>query len=311
MKKIKFLFLGVFLMVFLSKTNFALIYSTVSGKVIDEETGKGIKDVNIVLCIFGNSWREVKSTDVNGEFNFSEVLSGQGEIGFYPSYTYAWLRSWEKRDLITVEEGKNVYILKKLKSGGIIEVKIIDKKSNSPIEGVKLFVPQEYPGLHIELYENFSNNQGIIKRDRLYPGKYDLNFWRTGYWFKEIKGVEVRSKEITKVELFYDDENPKKIQGRITCKQDGLPLKDVSVTISLKNSEKYWADTFTDSNGYYAMSDFVPGLYTITILGIKKISDENTENIKIEKDILLDEKDKTYTINFNVDCTLDYEKWEE
>ncbi len=311
MKNLKIVLSLIFLYVFLTEINFAEIYSTVSGKVIDVETSKGIKDVKIVLSIYGTGRRDVKSTDAKGEFIFTEIISGKGEISFYPSNTYAWVRSWEKPDSIIVKKGKNLFILKKLKKGGNVEVKVIDKKTNSPIEGVELFIPQEHPGLRTELSDIYSNSQGILIKDRLFPGKYDLNFWRMGYWFKEVQGIEVKSNEVTKVELFYDDDNPINIQGRICCKQDGLPLKNVLISISLKDSEKYWAHTFTDLNGCFSMLDLVPGLYTVTLLGIMKISDDKIENIKIEKDILFNEKDNTHIVNFNVDCTLDYEKWEK
>jgi hypothetical protein len=123
------------------------VTSTVTGKVVDEETEKGIKDVKVVLYKYTGSIYvprdDIYRTVTNSERKFTvfEIPPAIYKISFFPPSPYAWKKETKDPsayDEIVVEGGKNISIFKKLKIGGVLKIRTFDLHNNEPIAGVDL-----------------------------------------------------------------------------------------------------------------------------------------------------------------------------
>jgi len=101
------------------------IWGNIVGKVVDEETGKGIEGVTVYLG--SETWTE---TDKNGKFYFKSVYPADYWLAYEPPFPYvAQLTYRDKQepageDYITLAEGENKYIVKRLKKGGGVKGRI-------------------------------------------------------------------------------------------------------------------------------------------------------------------------------------------
>ena len=291
------------------------ITSTVTGKVIDEETGIGIKDVEIAI------WNTIRSeapqlsyravTDSNGKFTILDVFPSIYKIGFFPPPPYAWARKYENQfifDTITVPKGKNVTIFKKLKIGGVIEIRTFDLHANKPIADVWITLHDVDRRL---LREKgiLTNSQGKYIVDCMDEGSYTVDARCEGYGMKRIE-FEIRLKETTHVEIPFDSKSPTGVNGYIKCDENGAPLKDIGVSVH-REDQYGWVHCYTDENGFYSTVDLEPGEYTINIVGLgPKDADGEDNPIFISKPVKI-LKGKKMIVNFDVDCSIEYEKRED
>jgi len=306
MKKKSFVWvIGFVFLLFVFKSSlFSTVYGSISGKVIDEETGKGIKGVAVSLFTPGADASTVTYTNENGEFVFPEVIPGKCKIGFYPPSPYACAPLPNDHEPIYLERGKNLYIVKKLKYGGIIEGKVYDVSTGSPLEGVEVnIVPS--PFRRVE-----TDSQGKFKQDRLYPGKYEIDASLSGFGMKILKGVEVKSKETIFVEIQYDSKDPTRVRGSVKCIGTGEPLRNILVGVGRKD-DYGWTDTYTDEKGEYLVVGLEPGIYEICVIGTKKTDKEYGEEDYIEfcKTLTVN-KNCSSVVDLYVDCSLEFDKKE-
>jgi len=279
----------------------AEILSTVYGEVIDGETGEPVKGVKV--CLFKiNKWAE---TDVNGKFFIYEVPAGKEEIGFYPPSPYAYEKTENFEQAIIIPQGKNLHIFKKLKYGGVLEMEMHDTPSNSPLYGVLVNIIGA--ALHRQnlISESYSDKNGNFRLDRLSAGKYTIILRKDGYGMKILPDIEIQARQTTSLKVLFDSTSPARASGRVICQGSGVPLKDVLVSVD-RVDEYGWSYTYTDEDGRYSMFDLEPGIYSITIFGLKEINGEK-EKFKITKKTLIT-KDYPSRVNFTVDCMFAYEK---
>jgi hypothetical protein len=305
MKKIKVLVFAVFLGVFATFPVYSEIYSSVLGKTIDEETGVGVKDVEVGYSTMNYRSNLIK-TDKNGEFKFEMVPPGNGSLVFFPPIPYACEKGYRSSP-VSVEIGKNVYIIYKLKYAGILQVNCFEPATNKPLAGVEIFIRKASLNIQNKIIDIHSDINGKITINRIDPGKYDFTLEKEGFGMKVIKDVEIRSKEITTMRIPFNSQSPTRIIGKVKCLGTGNPLKDVSVGVC--QNETTGSDSYTDENGNYTMLDLEPGKYDVIIIGLKKVNDE-IEDVFIKKvvEVMLGQ---TLIVNFELDCSMDYEKREE
>jgi hypothetical protein len=305
MEKIKILVLAVFLVFFANFQVHSEIYSTVSGKTIDEETGVAVKDVEVGYVTRDYQSNLIK-TDKNGEFKFEMVPPGNGSLAFFPPMPYACERGYRSSPVF-IEIGKNVYIIHKLKYAGILEVNCFEPATNKPLAGVEIFIRKASLNIQNKIIDIHSDINGKITINRIDPGKYDYTLKKEGFGMKVIKDVEIRAKEITTMRIPFDSQNPTRIIGKVKCLGTGNLLKDVSVGVC--KNEFIGSHSYTDENGNYTMLDLEPGKYDVIIIGLKKVTDE-IEYVFIKKvvEVILGQ---TLIVNFELECNMDYEKREE
>jgi len=295
---------GLLIPTFFLITGFRLnaeIKSTVHGKVIDGETGQPVVGVEICLVHF-KAWAK---TDKNGKFIIYEVPYGQEEIAFFPPSPYAYEKVENAAQPIMIEKGKNLYILKKLKYGGAIEMEMFDPGTNSPVAGVEVNLKEIALDRQTLISDSYSDSNGKFTLDRLSAGEYTVILQKDGYGMKILPGIEIQAKKTTSFKVLFDSTSKARVTGRVICQETNVPLKDV--LLSIHRIDRYgWAYAYTLEDGWYSMFDMEPGLYKITIFGLKEENGKKEEFRIIKKAYI--SKDYPAVVNFTVDCTFEYDK---
>jgi hypothetical protein len=291
---------------------FSQIYFNVSGKVIDEETGEGIKGVKVVI-FQKNMHKMDATTNEKGEFKLSGLPSEMYGIDFRPPEPYAWDNidytspgpiAYKGMQTFTIGY-KSIYFIKKCKIGGSIELKTFEKGTNNPIEGVDVFIK----GINIHLLFSskkgliLTDNQGIYRLGSLPAGKCEIYLKKDGLFMKHLKDIKVQYKQTTKIDVAYDLASNTKITGRITCKQSNTPIKDIFVGIYRRDNNNGGGRCYSDDDGHYSLLDMEPGKYEIAIT----YKGENDKREWISKIVSITQ-DHPVEINFSLDCNLVYEK---
>jgi hypothetical protein len=291
---------------------FSQIYFNVSGKVIDEETGEGIKGVKVVIYQ-KNMHKMDATTNEKGEFNLSGLPSEMYGIDFRPPEPYAWDNidytspgPITYRGMQTFTIGyKSIYFIKKCKIGGSIELKTFEKGTNNPIEGVRIFIK----GINIHLLFSskkgliLTDDQGIYRIGSLPAGKCEIDLKKDGLFTKYLKDVEIQYKQTTEIEVPYDLASNTKISGQVICSQTKNPIKDIFVGVYRRDNKKVGGHCYTDNEGRYSLLDMEPGNYEIAIT----YKSENDKREWISKTVFVTQ-DHPVNINFTLDCNLVYEK---
>jgi len=269
----------------------------VTGKVIDEFTGKGIKGVNVRISFQGGS--RTVLTDSNGEFRSTDVEPGKLGITYMPPPPYAMPTLDKRYDHIMLERGKNLHIIKKLEYGGTIEGRVYEKNSNTPLRIDKIYLPKHF------LSDMEKKDDGEYRIDQIKPGKYTLRAAIRGVGIRQINDLEIRSNDTLRLDFPIDSNALTKVVGKVTCQETGEPKEDTEVVLFL-NSEQTFTYAHTNEHGEYEFLDVLPGLYSVYVRGIYKEKDPN-KIITIEKEIMV-MQDKTSFVNLTVDCSLEFLK---
>lgn len=287
---------------------------TVTGKVMDEETGKGIKGVSIFLQGIGFHRGYRIDTDNDGSFTIFEVEAGTYRIVFCPPSPYAWAKVTPDNSIvekITVENGKTLTIFKKLRIGGTVEVRVFELPTKKPLPGVEITLYGVSDRLLRRGNGYLTDSNGKMGTDCLDEGKYDLDARLEGYGMKRIE-YEIKLKDTTVVEIPFDSNSTTGVFGYVKCNQGGTPLKDIGV--SVHREDKYgWVHCFTDMNGFYSTIDLEPGNYTIGVVGTnpnEKTEDDDEIYIFIRKPLTIIPGEKMQ-VNFNLDCSMEYDTRED
>lgn len=269
--------------------------STVSGKVIDKETGKGIPCVSINISY--GEYGDLTETNINGEFVFLEAEPGEISITFIPPPPYALPFINEMEDRFVLEKGKNLYIIKKMVYGGVIRVRAYDKNTNNGLEIDNAWV-YKHPPITDEICKN-----GEYQIEQIMPGHHTLKIRVPGFGPRKIENIEIKSKELTKIDFPFDSQSSTKIVGKIICENENYTFSNLEVTL-FSTVDDLYSNTFTDQIGDYTFYDVEPGEYKILVAGVKEDSD-GPKPIQFNKIIRVFHGYKSIA-NLIVDCTLNY-----
>ncbi len=279
----------------------AAMLSNVFGKVINGETGEPVKGVLVCLTRF----YVCAKTDKNGKFVIPNVPPGQQYIGFDPPPPYAYEREEIHEHPIMIREGKNLFFLKKLKYGGTLEMDLFETPSNTPLKKVLVNIKGAFTNRQYLRKDRYSDDNGKFKLDQLDAGKYTINIRADGYGMKILKDIDIQAKQTTSLQVPFDTTSPARVTGQVICESSSEQLKDIEVIV--ERIDQYgWAYTYTNESGFYSMFDLEPGLYEITISGIKKVNGQEEDFLITKKAII--KKEYPASVNFTVDCTLEYDR---
>lgn len=287
----------VFFLVMQSPTLFAS--STIRGKVIDEDTGEGIEGVEVTVFKGITSMKQTY-TDKNGEFFIYGVDPGQIDLMFLPLPPYAMPSYHKSRERYNLARGKNLYVLKKLAIGGVIEGRIYEASTGLPIKD------SEIRGIWAQnqLPPDYSiDEDGNYIIEQLEPGIYKLYVRVNGYGARMIKDIEVNKNKSTKIDLPFDKSSPTRITGKVTCISSGRPVANLRVHL---NSVNLSTLAYTDANGEYVFCDILPGECEVYVIG----EDENEPDISKASKTFLKKRNLTkgrgVTVNIEINCNLLY-----
>jgi len=276
----------------------ALLFSmngTVSGKVIDKETKKGIPNVSV--NIFHDQYGNSCETDKDGKFVFFDITPGEITLSFLPPPPYAMPFINEMKEYFKLENGKNLCILKKLEYGGTLIGKVYDKNTNTPLNILDVWIYQ-HPPTTLKIKDN-----GEFQIDQIKPGNHILKLCVQGFGPKEKNDIEIQSKEVKRIEFTFDSTASTKISGNISCINDSFLFSNKKVNLFLKMNDIY-SYCYTNSNGYYTFNDVKPGEYDLIVTGVKEINNK-PEQIKYIKSIRIFNTNMAI-VNLEVDCSLNY-----
>jgi hypothetical protein len=149
------------------------------------------------------------------------------------------------------------------------------------------------------------DRNGKFILDRLAAGEYTVILRKDGYGMKIFPGIEIQTKKTTSFKVLFDSTSPARVTGRVICQETNVPLKDILVSVD--RIDRYgWSYAYSVEDGWYTMFDVEPGLYKITIFGLKEVNGKKEEFRIIKKTQIT--KNYPAKVNFTVDCTFEYER---
>jgi hypothetical protein len=283
---------------------FAEIFSTISGKVLDEATKTGIKGVTVVLT--AKNYSNSLLSDAKGEFEFNLVPPGAVIMAFFPPAPYACELLKNENLEFVLEKGKNVFIEKKMHYAGILEISVNDVKTKTPIPGAEVFITAASLEMQSIITDTKTDYLGIYRNARLFPGFYDIIIRKDGLGTKCLKNIEIRSKDITKFFVSFDSGSLTRISGRIYCSQTGNPIDNVEIIVA-KSKRYMGSSAYSDREGRFTICDIEPDEYELNLVEIRRMNDDENEYICIKKTTNV-VRDKTSIVDFCVDCNSEYSK---
>ncbi len=280
------------------------IYGKISGRIVDEITGRGVEGIIATINIEGRQIR----TDKNGFFKFEKVpTDGKYEISVIIDKEPYCTQTHELD--IMIEERKSV-ILKDIiaKRGGVIEG-VIREEDGTPdsFMTVKVFAEKEIPGV----YGAVTDKDGYYRVSKLPPGK-DLKVivacWNVpsgcGGIVKE--GIRVERDKTTKGVDFVIPDDPTGIYGKVVSRE-GKPLR---AHLTFWRDSEDMGNLMCDSLGNYSIRALEPGPYRIHVgYGDEKqrISSDKELHIRkgkmIRMDIIISEESLEFKTYNNQDIT--------
>jgi hypothetical protein len=283
-----------------------MIYGTISGRIVDEITGKGVDGIIVTINLEDRQMR----TDKNGFFKFENVpTDGKYEIRVIVDKEPYCTQTHELD--IMMEEGINV-VLKDIfaKRGGTIEG-TIRHEDGTPVSfmTVKVFAEKEIPGV----YGAVPDKNGYYRVPKLPPAK-DLKViaacWNVSTGCGRIvkEGIRVERDKTTKGFDFVIPDEPTCIYGKVVSRE-GKPLR---AHLTFWKDSEDMGNLMCDSLGSYSMRVHEPGSYRIHV-GYgdekQKVSGDMRLHIRkgkrIRMDIIISEESIEFKTYENKDSTIE------
>jgi hypothetical protein len=261
---------------FLPKMTEAKIYGTISGKIIAEDTGKGVKDAHVFLFPINEKTGHpmeprIVETDEEGRFLFKNLSEGKYLLAveppppYYGDTEYVERGKYNKVDSIILRKGGVVHdFVKVVKVGGSISGKVV-KGDGTGFPDVFVSVWSD-----ADLDSTKTTADGSYRIEGLAPSKeYQVtisiekgeDILYHNEWSKVKKGIKIDAKEETKgVDFILDLDDPTGIEGIVTS-TDGKPLEGASIDIEIAEGDNlvFKAATYTLEGGRYSLKGLVSG----------------------------------------------------
>jgi len=296
MKAMKICLLMVLMFLLFQQLSFATIYGVVKGKVVMEDSGKGL--ANVIVRLFKNEERDANETktDLNGYYVFKNVEPDFYTITFEPPFEsgYCSLPYYDPRNTLIIDDQREIYkqlnlefnlndgeikvINKELRKGTKIQVKINIKNTDMEFNPKTLFRIQSKEKYYLE--EFFFLGSGYQK---VFPvGERIVVYGGLGNDDIDTidlrKEVEIINTELQIINLDFDFSTTLEVNIIKPLNYPGDDLPSCSlyrIDPETNDTELYPVIEFY---GYLVVIDAViPGEYKlITILGI------NLEKVKWE-----------------------------
>ncbi|HLP46034.1 MAG TPA: carboxypeptidase-like regulatory domain-containing protein [Candidatus Kapabacteria bacterium] len=270
MKTIKILFIVLITVQISTNFLYPIIYGSVSGTVIDEETGKGLPGVRVNLTGRMNLYIQANK---DGKFAAKLLKPGKYEISFTPPFPYCCLTSGN----FVIEPGGKIIFNGVANLAGTIRGKVLYSDTKKPFPGVTITAFGRFAGWAAQkTVEDGSYFLGV-DNGKLCPSpnyyiKADCNIPNIAY--KVLLGIVVeKGKETNAEDILFDLNDPTGIEGWIKSSIDGKPLNNVTIAVHSED-KKYPASTeevtmgkvSTNIDGYYYIKNLEPGNYWIHIM---------------------------------------------
>jgi len=266
---------------FLPKMTEAKIYGTISGKVIAEDTGKGVKDAYVSLSPINEKTghlmgpRIVKA-DEEGRFLFKNLSEGKYLLAveppppYYGDEGYVLWGKYDKVDTIILKKGGVVYnFVKVVKVGGSVSGRVT-KGDGSGFPGVSVFAWTIGCTRSSE-----TSSDGSFKIGGLMPSdEYEIKVTLQegdhplyhDEWRRSRKGIKVEArKETMGIDFKIDLDDPTGIEGIVTS-SDGKPVEKAIIMVRIEEGNETMSGwTFTNNEGRYSIQGLSPGYGVVSV----------------------------------------------
>lgn len=263
----------------------AAVYSSISGRVIEEDTGKGVPGMDI--RIRSGDWGKETFTDQNGFYEIRDLTPGTYLLypsSNDPSLARYYLDLGKEGMEVILPAGKNVvnqnFILK---VGGSISGHVYQNDGVTPASGVGVgVVVGAFTGQGIE-----TNPDGSFFINGIPPSNnVEVNVGVRGLYNPEVKTVQVVSGQTTTGVNFKLPPTDTGIVGTVTDADTNAPIADADVDVYDSNGVVLSVTGYTDANGIYKIFGLPPGVYTLHAIAVGyEITKTNTVSV-ISKQIV-------------------------
>ncbi len=315
-KKLLLVSLGLFLisgimLFFKIRELRAELLMSISGKVIDYETGKGIPNISVIIEPY--HWA---TTDKDGNFTIKDVPEGRYKIDiastvstiaeYYVPHSYP--------EYIEVPRGKNVVGVKiYLRKGATASGRVLAEDGVTPIKGAWVDVISYETNFYGDISALYSHSgslkskvtfltdeEGRFKVKGLLEGfSFDLLIMAYGYADEWRRGLKVRyGEELNVGDIIMGRRSRSVIRGKVYSSKDMTPMVGAEIWISkmattikkMEESDGGWA--LTDSKGEFEIKGLTPGYYNIDAV----LSDEDEKKYYAERifDFYISESKENY-----------------
>ena len=244
--------------------------ATISGAVVDAETGLPIANVEIeAQSVVDGGPNSYTSTDADGRYTLRGVAPGSYRIKTwtnsrnYIPELYGDTFNWDNASLVTVRGTEPVEGIDfDLRHGATVSGRVIDSATGAPISNIGISGGPADEG-HISWTETDSNGNYSLRG--LPDGVVEVFVDGEGY-IQDRTWVRVDAAESVKG-IDFDLTLGGTISGRVTDEDTGLPIPNVRVKAEQQNREGSRSDASTDADGRFVISGVAPGTYVIKAEG--------------------------------------------
>ena len=243
-------------------------HMSVSGKVIDRETRKGIPDINIILFEIDEGEEFEGTTDREGNFLIKMVPKGIYEIPEIEIYLSCpqelIIDKMPKK--IKVSPGKNISGINiYLKKGATISGSVYGADGVTPLKGVEIVSDPWIRGKHESV---FTNEQGKYRITGVAKGKKYIHVSASGF-ADESCILTVKPGRNYDNKNFILGKGEVSVKGKVISEKDNQLIKGILLFfIYSRPTEHYSAGTAeTDKNGEYSIIGLkYPGTFKLSII---------------------------------------------
>jgi len=300
---------------FFSKKRETIIYGTISGYIVAEDTGEGLENVEVLLYIIDkNGSRQLinqKKTDKNGKVNFT-LVKGEYILFFVTEMRSGYYADipWEEvstpgEKVITLEKGKHVEVKRKALVGGTALIKINKR------DGTKFIAPPDKELNFLTVgevwgfmsYPDETDEEGVFIAKGIPPDVYRFEVSIEGHTTRKIENIKIEKGKTTEIEFIIDFSDPTGIEGKVISSIDGGPITGAHIAIYTNEEGISHFRMAPDEAGYFSIVGLAQGKYRIWCKG-KSFRDISVTQgkktwIELKLDIPSPEKNVLYWVLFH------------
>jgi Carboxypeptidase regulatory-like domain len=245
----------------------ALVYSSISGRIIAEDTGTGLANVTVWAILVGGGHGDYHygSTDTGGVYVLKDLNPGTYLIGFSKEND-SYLNEKPHAEIV-LQKGKHaVNVNHVLTPGGSVSGTVYQSDGTTPMAG-------------IGVYASVSGTQeSWIEYSKYSPTDIDGKFLLRGLPQSDDCTVEImvpgharltktvktsKGKVTGNVNFIVNWDDATGINGYVTSSVDGNPVKNAKVDLT-DSSGNDIGTARTDDSGKYSIVAVLPGVYGVT-----------------------------------------------
>lgn len=273
-----------------------------SGTLTDSRTNLAISGAHLNLSLIGSKFNASQETSASGTWDISGLPNGSYRLWVSAPYSQSGPSYEYMSEPLTVEITNGVSVsnqnlsLRSLTEGtASISGKVKDSKTHKGIAGVTVTANRIKGGYAAQTATTDSN--GNFEISRLPEGQYYLSYSAEGYESprgsldEQVSGVEIEAGEKVTVSTRLNPvpvvpSGTSTLSGTI-LNSDGEPVSGLFVNVYSSSNlmgARAWANTRTDSDGYYEIEDLARSVYTISVYSQSNLYASKQQEVTLDSE---------------------------